>query len=95
MSALTTADNTRLPAEGQNATLLPEQLLDFANEAFVFADLSRTGPAAKAEQGSRRHPAHPQAWFADVTAPPLAGLVAVVNWYCRGSGKDGPPTSIR
>ena len=72
MSAPPTADNTLLLPEGQKATLLPEQLLDFANEAFVFADLSRTGHAAKAEQGPRCYPAHPQAWFADVTPPPLA-----------------------
>jgi SAM-dependent methyltransferase len=74
MIALPTADETLPPPEGQQGTLLPEQLLDFANEAFVFADVSRSRHASKADQGPERFPAPPQAWFADVAPPPLTPL---------------------
>jgi SAM-dependent methyltransferase len=74
MIALSTADETLLPREDRQGTLLPEQLVDFANEAFVFADASRTRRASKAEQGSQRFADSPPAWFADVAPPPLADL---------------------
>jgi SAM-dependent methyltransferase len=72
MSALPTIDETQNQPESQQETLLAEKLLGFANEAFVFADTSRAQPAPKAEQGPKRFPAPPQAYFADVAPPPLA-----------------------
>ena len=74
MIALPTADETLLLPYGPQGTLLSEQLIDFANEAFVFADVSRTRHASKAEQGPQRFPAPPQAWFADVAPLPLTPL---------------------
>jgi len=71
MIALPTADETLLQSEGQQESLLSEQLLEFANEAFVFADVSRTGDAAKAEQNPKRFPCPSPAYFADVQPPPL------------------------
>src|SRR5271157_5945539 len=74
MIALPTSDQTLLRPDGPPGTLLPEQLVDFANEAFVFADVSRTPRAVKAEEGPQRFPAPPPAYFADVTPPPLTPL---------------------
>ena len=74
MTALTATDDTLLHPEGHPATLLPEQLIDFANEAFVFSNSSRTRHAAKAGQALSRPAPLPQAYFADVAPPPLAPL---------------------
>jgi SAM-dependent methyltransferase len=74
MIAPTTAEETLLPREDQQETLLPKQLVDFANEAFVFADVSRIPHAPKATPQPERFPALPQAYFADVAPPPLTDL---------------------
>jgi predicted O-methyltransferase YrrM len=74
MIALPTADETLHQPEGQQETLLAEQLLEFANEAFVFADVSRTHQATKAEQSPKRFPSPSPAYFADVEPPPLTHL---------------------
>jgi len=72
MSALPTTDETLNQSENQQGTLLAEQLIEFANEAFVFADASRARAASKVEQGPKRFAAPPKAYFADVAPPPLA-----------------------
>ena len=73
MIALPTPDPGLLPREEQGS-LLPERLIDFANEAFVFSHLSRSRTAPKAEDGLRRFPAPTRAYFADVAPPPLSHL---------------------
>jgi SAM-dependent methyltransferase len=65
------ADDPVLQREDHQETLLPEQLVDFANEAFVFADVSRTPRPAKTEPESNRSPGRPPGYFADVEPPPL------------------------
>src|SRR5580658_5194777 len=72
MSALPTTDETLNQSENQQGTLLAEQLIEFANEAFVFADASRARLASKVEQGPNRFPVPSPAYFADVTPPPLS-----------------------
>src|SRR5277367_4299744 len=74
MIALPTADPTLHPPEGQQETLLAEQLLGFANEAFVFADVSRTRHEAPAGQCPKRFPSPLPGYFADVEPPPLTHL---------------------
>jgi hypothetical protein len=74
MTASPTAVETVPPPESQPGTLLPEQLVDFANEAFVFGDVSRTRNTLKEGRGPQLFPAPPPAWFEDVTPPPLALL---------------------
>jgi SAM-dependent methyltransferase len=71
MNALPTTDETLHQPEDAQETLLAEQLIEFANEAFVFADVSRTRSAAHAEQNPKRFPAPSPAYFADVEPPPL------------------------
>jgi SAM-dependent methyltransferase len=51
---------------------LAEQLLEFANEAFVFADASRTRHKAKVDFRHNRSAVPSQSYFADVEPPPLA-----------------------
>jgi SAM-dependent methyltransferase len=72
MSALPTSDATLNQSENQQGTLLAEQLIEFANEAFVFADASRARLASKVERDPNRFPAPSPAYFADVTPPPLS-----------------------
>jgi SAM-dependent methyltransferase len=73
MSALPTADETLTQTESQQGAVLAEQLIEFANEAFVFADASRARPVpvTKAEPGPKRFPAPAQSYFADVAPLPL------------------------
>jgi SAM-dependent methyltransferase len=74
MIELSTAGETLHQPEGQQGTLLAEQLIEFANEAFVFADASRTRHLSKAEQGPKRFPSPPESYFADVEPPSLTQL---------------------
>jgi predicted O-methyltransferase YrrM len=74
MIAPPTADEALTQTDAPQQTLLAEQLIEFANEAFVFADISRTRHASKAEQSSKCVPCPSQAYFADVEPPPLAPL---------------------
>ena len=69
MSAFPTTDETLNQPESQTETLLAEQLIEFANEAFVFAGASR--PASKKGRVPERFPAPPRTYFADVASPPL------------------------
>ncbi len=72
MIAFPTAGETRPETDGQLGTVLTEQLIGFANEAFVFSDASRTRRASKTDHLPERFPAPPQAYFADVAPPPLS-----------------------
>jgi predicted O-methyltransferase YrrM len=74
MTALPTTDKTLVQPEGQEGTRLAEQLVEFANEAFVFADVSRSRHALNAGQDPKRTTALPPDHFADVTPPPLTPL---------------------
>ena len=74
MIALPNADETFSQPEGQQGTHLAERLVEFANEAFVFADISRIRQVPSAGLGPKRYPAPTQSYFADVEAPPLTYL---------------------
>jgi SAM-dependent methyltransferase len=70
MSALTFPDETLPQNDSQTETILAEQLVGFANEAFVFSSAPRQ--LEKPGLGPKRFPAPPRSYFADVTPPPLA-----------------------
>jgi len=78
MTSFPTVDETLSQPASQQETLLAEQLLEFANEAFVFADTARSGQATKADQSPLRFPSVSQAFFADVE-PPLLSPIHLKN----------------
>ena len=60
------------PPGDPQSPLLAEQLINFANEAFVFADASRLGLSARPESAPPRFAPPSPSYFADVEPPPLA-----------------------
>lgn len=72
MSAHTSAPDTQSQHENQTGIVLAEQLLEFANESFVFSDAERVRSTAPPAQPVKRFPAPPRAYFTDVTPPPLS-----------------------
>jgi SAM-dependent methyltransferase len=71
MSALSRTGDSSILHEDHQGILLPEQLVEFANEAFVFADAAKTDRPEGTLQPTRFSPLSP-AFFADVMPPPLA-----------------------
>lgn len=74
MNAPPATNKVNRQSESQQGTSLAEQLVEFANEAFVFSDASRTRQASEAEQNLKPFASLSQGYFADVEPPPLAGL---------------------
>jgi len=72
MSAPTSADHTLEQPESPTGIVLAEQLIDFANEAFVFSDTLQLRAARQESQHPKRFPAPNQNYFTDVTPPPLS-----------------------
>lgn len=73
MIAHQTNDENDLEREDQTETILPEKLINVANEAFVFQSFSRTQLDTRTRAPSR-FPAPTHSYFSDVTPPPLAEL---------------------
>lgn len=66
-----TVEDTLNQANSLPENLLAEQLIEFANEAFVFSNVSRGSPALAADPAPARNPALTPAYFSDVVPPPL------------------------
>jgi SAM-dependent methyltransferase len=73
MIALPTADDAPPQLKSQQGSKLAEQLVEFANEAFVYAGGTGKGNASEEENEIRRI-VSPKAFFADVTPPSLHPL---------------------
>jgi SAM-dependent methyltransferase len=64
-------EESLLLREGPPSSALAEQLVNFANEAFIFADVSQSRRKTDGETEAQHPSAPPQSFFADVVAPPL------------------------